>query len=85
MPEQVLDHPDIDALFEKVRGKTVPQGVHGNRRIETDNAHGLAASPLNGPHGDRTLRIGSREQQVVRVGGFPIRAQDREQLSDSIT
>ena len=34
MPQQVLDHPDVDALFQQVGGEAVPQGVHGHRLVE---------------------------------------------------
>ena len=30
MAEQILDHTDIDALLQQVRGKAVAQGVHSD-------------------------------------------------------
>ena len=35
MPEQVLDDADVDALLQQVRGEAVPQGVDGDRLVET--------------------------------------------------
>ncbi len=59
--QQVLDHPDVDALFEQMGGKAMSQRMHRNRWIEVDDADRLATSPLQRPHGDRPLWIGSRE------------------------
>ena len=35
MAEQVLDHPDVDALFQEVGGEAVAQCVDGDRLVET--------------------------------------------------
>ena len=70
--QQILDHPDIDALFEQVGRKAVPQRMHGHRGIEAGDADRLAAGPLDGAHSDRALWVGSWKQQVLQTRSLPI-------------
>ena len=54
MPQQVLDHPDVDALLQQVGGEAVPQGVDGHRLVEPGGLDRLAAGPLHRARRDRT-------------------------------
>src|SRR4051812_5007984 len=80
MPQQVLDHPDVDALLEQVGGEAVPQGVHGHRLVEPGGLDRLAAGPLHRARRDRAGRVRPWEQPRWQSGATPVRAQDHEQL-----
>ena len=80
MTQQILNDPDIDALLQKMRGETMPQGVHGDGRVKACGADRLAASALHRAGGDWAFRIGAREQHVPRARAFPVGAQDRKPL-----
>ena len=47
MAKQVLDHVDIDALLQKMRGKAMSERVHRYRRIETSGVGGIAERALH--------------------------------------
>ena len=80
MPQQALDHPDVDPLLEQVGGEAVAQGVDGDRLVEPGGLDRLAAGALHRAHRDRPGRVRPREQPGARAGAAPVGAQDREQL-----
>src|ERR1700692_956539 len=80
MAEQILDHVNVDALFQKMGGEAVAQRMHGDRFIETRDLGCPAASSFHRARGDRPRRVGAGEQQVFQMSLLPIIAQDAEQL-----
>ena len=80
MAKQILDHVNVDTLLQEMGGKTVPQGVYGDRFVETGGLRCLAASSFQRARRDRPRRIGAREQEVLQMRLLPIFAQDAEQL-----
>ena len=78
MPQQVLDHPDVDALLEQVGGEAVPQGVHGHRLVDLGHAGGGVSGALERARRDRCS--GSGPETARRASGATPVAQEREQL-----
>ena len=62
MPEQALDHPDVDPLLQQVGGEAVAQRVHGDRLVEPGGLDRLAAGALHRPCRDRPGGVRAGEQ-----------------------
>ena len=43
--QQILDHPDVDALLKQMGGEAVPQRVHGDVFIEAGRRGSFAGRP----------------------------------------
>src|SRR5438552_7981930 len=80
MPEQVLNHPNIDALLQEVGGKTVPQSMDRDRLIQPCGVSGEAARALQRAHRNRPMRIGARKQEKHWSRALPIGAENDEQF-----
>ena len=46
MAEQILDHVNVDALFQEMGGEAVPQRVDGDRFSEPGSLGGIATDAL---------------------------------------
>ena len=53
MPEKILNHADIDALLQQMRGEAMAKRVHGHGLSEPCCISRLATSALHGAAGDR--------------------------------
>src|SRR5665213_4035013 len=65
MAEQILNHVNVDALFQEIGGEAVPQRVHGDGLVEAGGCDRLAARPLQRTRREGTSRVGARKQEVL--------------------
>jgi len=79
MAEQILDHVNVDALFQEMGGEAVPQCVDRDRLIEAGGAGGIAKDALQLARRNPPSRV-SWEQPVLRMLTLPVVAKDAEQL-----
>jgi hypothetical protein len=79
MAEQILDHVNVDALFQEMGGEAVPQRVHGDRFIKPRGLNGAMADALQLARRNPPSGV-SWEQPVLRTLTLPLVAKDAEQL-----
>src|SRR5258708_36067868 len=79
MAEQILDHVNVDALFQEMGGEAMPQRVHGDRFIEPRGLNGAMADALQLARRNPPSWV-SWEQPVLRTLTLPVIAKDAEQL-----
>ena len=79
MAEQILDHVNVDALFQEMRGEAMPQRVHGDRFIEPRSLNGAMADALQLARRNPPSWV-SWEQPVLRMLTLPVVAKDAEKL-----
>jgi hypothetical protein len=79
VPEQHLDHPDIDVLLQQVGGEAVPQGVQGDALVDPRHLGGSVTGAIELARGHRLCRIAAREQPTLRPRHLPPGPQQVEQ------
>jgi hypothetical protein len=62
MPEQHLHHPDVTASLQKVSGKAVTQGVHGDLLGQADSPRSLLQDVMDRRGADGAVGILPTEQ-----------------------
>jgi hypothetical protein len=75
MPQQPLDRPDIDARFEQVRRKALPQGLDAVAVRDACGPLRVIVDFLGGANGQRRVGIEARKQPLGWPIEFPIGAQ----------
>ena len=65
VPEQHLDGPDIDLLFQQMGGETVPQGVHRHPLVDLGELGGSVDGPVELPCAERLDRVQPRKQRAA--------------------
>ncbi len=80
MTEEVLDHTDINALFQKMRGKAVAQGVNGYIVIEPRSIGRSAKDALQLARRDGMLAACARKQPMSGLGVRPVGSEQVEKL-----
>src|SRR5215469_11598934 len=78
MPEQVLDDPNVDALFKQVGRETVSQRVDRNRLAQPGGRGRAPAGQLHRPLGHRPGRIAAGKQPVRWPCRLPVVAKNTE-------
>jgi len=53
VPQQHLDHPDINLVFEQMGGKTVPECVQAHRLVDSGGVPGAVERPVELAGGQR--------------------------------
>ena len=66
VPEQHLDHPDIDVLLEQMGGEAVPQGVRRHALVDLGHIGCGVAGAVELARRHRLDRIAAREQPALR-------------------
>ena len=61
VPEQDLDHPDIDVLLQQMRGEAVPQGVQGHALVDLGHLGRGMAGAIELARRHRVDRVRGRE------------------------
>src|SRR5579864_1010364 len=79
MAEQILNHVNVDTLFQQMGGKAVTQRVHGDRFIEPCGLNGAMADALYLARRNPPSWV-SWEQPVLRMLTLPVVAKDAEKL-----
>ncbi len=67
MAEQDLDHPDIDAVFEQMGGKAMPQRMGADPLVDILCLCGLNDDAVQLPCADRLHVVLAREQPAFAV------------------
>jgi len=80
MAEQILDHVNVDALFQEMGREAVAQRVHGDCLVEACGLRRLAASSFQRARRNRPRRIRAGKKPMLKMGPLPIGAEDAEQL-----
>jgi hypothetical protein len=80
VPQQDLDHADVDVLLEEVGGEAVPERVRRHPLLDLGHVGGSMAGAIELTCGQRQQRIAAREQPGLRpCDAIPV-AQQLEQL-----
>ena len=67
MAEQILDHVNVDALFQEMGGEAVTQRVHGHGLVEARGCDRLATGPLQRTRREGTSRVGAKTPRDARL------------------
>src|SRR5271157_1811590 len=71
VPQQVLDHPDIDALLQERGGEAVPQCMNSDLLVETRGVSGAPAGALHGTRRDGMIKIRAGKEPMRRASTPP--------------
>src|SRR5262249_24769928 len=80
MPEQVLDHVNVDTLFEQMGSEAMSQRVHGDRLANPGHRSCSSTSELQRALCYWSCRIAAGKQPVHGPATPPIVAKNAEQL-----
>ena len=86
VPEQHLDHADVDVLLEQMGGEAVPQRVQRDALVDLGHLRRGMAGAVELACRQRVHRVAARKQPALWPRHLPPGAQQLEQmLGDSIT
>src|SRR5665648_1243360 len=80
VPEQNLDHPDVDVLFQKMRGEAVPQRMQRHRLLKLSHLGCGVAGAIELACRERLHGIATRKQPALRLPHAPPVTQQYDQL-----
>ncbi len=72
VPQQHLDHPDVDLLFQKVRGEAVPERVQGDAFVDPGRLPGAIKGTTELAGGERIDRVLAWKQPAARQHHAPL-------------
>src|SRR6476661_7928334 len=80
MAEQILDHANIDAAFQEMRGKAMAQGVDRDLLLQAGSLRSQAAGDLQCAGGQRPFGVEAGKQPLRWPFDAPVSPQDAKQL-----
>ena len=80
VPEQHLDHADIDLLLEQMGGEAVPQRVQGDALVDRGRLSRGVAGAVELARGERLHRVAARKQPALGPRRLPPGAQQLQQM-----
>ena len=80
VPQQHLDHADVDAALQQMGGEAVPQDMDGHLLADPRRRPRRPAGRVQRRRLDRTGRVAPRKQPVLGTRQPPVGAQDRQEL-----
>ena len=81
MPEQELNGPDVSAGFEQMDREGMPQRMRSDRLGKARGTMCFFTGVFDGVFRNRSVRVAAWKEPIPRMHGFPIVAQDLQQLS----
>src|SRR5437867_3713825 len=80
VPQQHLDHANVDLLLKQMGGEAVPERVERDALVDPSRLRRGMAGTVELACGERLHRIAARKQPALGPCGLPIGAQKRKQM-----